>query len=351
MDLLPSEFVKYASLASVSTKRISEIIGVDLMQFTPANDKDISSRQQALDNEINIENWQILKSPSQKLLLKRIARRKVFQTSQVFCAENCQKASLVGTTAFNSILFEGYANQTDFIDSITEKFEGYQSVEQDLKYIQNLSSDEFFVLTALLELFIEKYPDPTGEWIPDELLVFTSESLLITINESEEKIEDQTWWQNWKEISNSSIPNVEDIETAILLLANKALVGMLDEVDGKEVFFIGQSLLWLIRSLVWWDRGFIIENDINKIQLYVFQASSLFALVVENNQNYSLFNIDGTDLPQLVSNFISDSTEGKTFETDEIQEEMHQKPKFCPNCGTPVIADSKFCANCGHKLT
>lgn len=351
MDLLPSEFVKYASLANVSTKRISEIIGADLMQFIPADDEDISSRQQALDDEINIENWRILESPSQRLLLKRIARRKVFQTSHLFCDESCQKISLVGTTRFNSILFESYANQTDFIDTITNKFEGYQSVEQDLKYIQNLSSEEFFVLTALLELFIEKYPDPTSEWIPDELIIFTSESLLTSINESEEKIEDQTWWQNWKEISNASIPNAEDIETAILQLTNKSLIGMLDEVDGKEVFFIGKSLLWLIRSLVWWDRGFIVENDTNKTQLYVFQASSLFALVAENNQNYSLFNIDGIDLPQLVSNFINDSQEDKTSVTEEIQEEKQQKPKFCPNCGTPIIADSKFCANCGHKLT
>jgi V8-like Glu-specific endopeptidase len=27
------------------------------------------------------------------------------------------------------------------------------------------------------------------------------------------------------------------------------------------------------------------------------------------------------------------------------------KPKFCPNCGTPVIEGHAFCANCGNKLT
>ncbi len=29
---------------------------------------------------------------------------------------------------------------------------------------------------------------------------------------------------------------------------------------------------------------------------------------------------------------------------------IEDKPKFCPNCGTPVDFDSKFCSNCGNKL-
>ena len=29
---------------------------------------------------------------------------------------------------------------------------------------------------------------------------------------------------------------------------------------------------------------------------------------------------------------------------------QQDKPKFCPNCGTPTDNDSNFCTNCGNKL-
>lgn len=29
---------------------------------------------------------------------------------------------------------------------------------------------------------------------------------------------------------------------------------------------------------------------------------------------------------------------------------VDDKPKFCPNCGTPIDEGSKFCTNCGNKL-
>ncbi|WP_111706594.1 zinc ribbon domain-containing protein [Lutibacter citreus] len=39
------------------------------------------------------------------------------------------------------------------------------------------------------------------------------------------------------------------------------------------------------------------------------------------------------------------------YDDDDINnDEMEKRPKFCANCGTPVIKDSKFCANCGNKL-
>ena len=350
MDLLPSEFVTYATQANVSLNRIQEIIGRDLMQLKLADGEDVSWRETPSKDEISIENLELLENPSQIFTFKKIARRAVFQEYKLFCNSKCDKLSLVGTTSFNSVIYNAFSSQESFIKEITEVFKLYPSIDQELKKIPNLSYDEFFVLLAILELFIEKYPNPNTDWTPNELLVFTKESLLKIIIDSDEKIEDQTWWQHWKEIAKSTIPDSEAIETAMFLLANKELIGLLDEVEGEDVFFIGQSLLWLIRSFAWWDRGFILENDTNKTQLYVFQASSLFALIVEDKTQYSLFNLAGKDLPKLVSNFINfsadttDSLEERKIETTTI------KLNFCPNCGSPVIAGASFCANCGTNL-
>lgn len=314
MELLPSEFVAYATQADISLNRIQQIIGSDLMQLKLADGEDVSWREIPEMDDLSIENWELLGNPSQVFTFKKIARRTVFQEYQLFCDVKNDKLSLVGTTPFNSIIFNEFSSQESFIKDITAVFKLYPGIDQELKYLPNLSQDEFFVLVALLELFIGKYPSPNTDWTPNELLVFTKESLLQIIADSDEKIEDQTWWQHWREITGSIIPDSEAIETAMLLLANKELIGVLDEVEGQDVFFIGQSLLWYIRALVWWDRGFILENDDNKTQLYVFQASSLFALIVENNSHYNLFNLDGDDLPKLVSNFINFSTETRHYQ-------------------------------------
>ena len=344
MDLLPSEFISYARYAKVSNAKITQIIGHELMNFLPASEEDLVSREIPQNNEIPIKNWKLLEKPTHVFSFKKIARRDVFQAYQLFYEKSNDKLTLVGTNRFNAVLFEAYSSQTNFIKDISEKYEHYERINQDLNAIQQLSSDEFFVFTALLELFTEKYPTPNTDWSPDELLVFTKESLLKIISDSEEKLEDQTWWQHWQKINEIAVPNNDNLETAILLLANKGFVGILDDINGKEVFFIGQSLVWILRSLVWWDLGFVIENEQNKTKLFVLQASALFALIVEDNQNFSLFNIEGAQLPKLLSNFMNDSDE-KNTETDS------KKLNFCPNCGAPVISEAKFCANCGNKLT
>lgn len=351
MELLPSEFINYASYANVSFDRITQIIGLDLMDFAPAREEDMASREVPKNDEIPIRNWELLEKPTQVLSFKRIVRRDVFQAYQLFYEQNKDKLTLVGTSRFNSILFEAYPSQSDFIKNISEKFENYQSIDQDFKSIQHLSSDEFFVLIALLELFIEKYPTPTIDWLPNELLVFTKESLLQIIVDSEKKIENQTWWQHWKKINETSIPNVDNLEIAILLLANKGFVGILDDVEGKEVFFIGQSLVWFLRALVWWDLGFIIENKEAKIQLFVLQATSLFAIVIENNQNFSLFNINGNQLSKLTSNFMNYNENLNETTTEEKLNKTTPKINFCQNCGTPLIKGTKFCGNCGSKIS
>ena len=62
---------------------------------------------------------------------------------------------------------------------------------------------------------------------------------------------------------------------------------------------------------------------------------------------------------ELLGNSITDSDETLTQDENySLAEEFAQengiiiedKPKFCPNCGTPFDDGSKFCTNCGNKL-
>ncbi len=342
MELLPTEFITFAKFAKVSEKTIQSIIGINLMNLKIIeNADDMNWRAVPSTNDISLKNWEVLENYQKIIQLKNIARRQVFQTNKLFCSEDFNTISSVAVTEQNSIKFTEYYSKKDFIESLTNPFLSIQSVDQKLKLLEGLSSIEFFVIVALIELFLSKYSYPDSNWIPDELITFSSNSIQEIIKESEHKIEDQTWWQHWNAISNVEIPNTEAINTALLLLQTKALIGNTNDVEDN--YFIGKSLLWLIRSIAWWDKGFVLES--NNYSLYVFQASSLF-IVLKEDETYSLINVEGIDLPTIIENFISltdELVENKQPETTKII-------KFCPNCGEPVIKGAKFCVNCGNKL-
>ncbi len=345
MELLPQEFIGFAKYMNVSDTTIVKLIGDNLSQSVVSSLKDLTWREIPSKESLNIENWELLEKSSKVLSLKKVARREVFQDYQLFCNLKCEYLSLVGVTRHNAILFEEY-NKNEFMINLVDKYKNFQSIDQDLKSIENLSKNEWFILVALLEFFLEKYPTPDSNWEPDELLIFTQNSLIKIIEDSENRTEDQTWWQHWKKISKHEVPNSVDIETAILMLASKRLIGYMERVEGEELYYIGQDLVWQIRSLAWWDRGFIIEDSINNISLYLLEASSLFVLVNENDTNYSLFNIDGVDLESVIDNFIS-----LDRENPEIVNEVQQnKQCFCINCGKELPVGAKFCPYCGNKV-
>jgi len=75
--------------------------------------------------------------------------------------------------------------------------------------------------------------------------------------------------------------------------------------------------------------------------------------------NCPYLNITGYQYPVLIQNKTIENCMIKLeYEEDEEHEEKEEeqekeenvKPKFCPNCGTPVISEALFCANCGNKL-
>ncbi len=349
MELLPQEFMGFAKYNNLSDTTIRRLIGDDLLQTTAVDSENLTWRDTPSKESLNVENWKLLEKPSKEFRLKKIARREIFQEYKLFCDNKCEYLSMVGTTKYDAILFEEYNNKNKFIRSLVDKYKDFQSVDQELKSIESISEDEWFIIVALLELFLEKYPTPDANWKPTELLVFTQNSLIQIIKESENRIEDQTWWQHWKKISKHEIPNKGDIETAILMLASKRLIGYMDSVEGEDVYYIGQGLLWLIRSLSWWDRGFIIENRVNNVSLYLLQASALFILINENNTSYSLLNIDGVDLERIIGNFIGLDRKNIDTTNPEIIKEQN-KQRFCTNCGKQLPEGSKFCPFCGTKV-
>jgi len=346
MELLPQEFINFARYANISTTTIDRLIGNDLSESVGVNVEELRYRE-LLDNEsLSMANWKLLEKPSKILLLKKIARRDIFQEYKLFCDNKCKYITLLGITKYNAILFEEYDNKNKFVHELVDKYKTYQTIDQDLTSIENLTKDEWFIIVALIELFLEKYPTPDSKWEPTELLLFTQNSLIQIINESEDKIEDQTWWQHWKKISKDKIPNKDDIEIAILMLANRKLVGYMSDEEGEDVYYIGQGLLWMIRSLSWWDRGFVIEDTINNVSFYLLEASSLFILINDNDVAYSLINIDGgTNLQNVIDNFLLlDNKKSSKIIKEQI------KQRFCTNCGKELLEGAKFCSNCGAKV-
>ncbi|MGJ8743271.1 zinc ribbon domain-containing protein [Polaribacter sp.] len=347
MEYLPHEFVQFAQKKGVSENAILNLLGAEFSNSTLADDEDISWRKIPDIDSLDDENWRLLENFSKVYQLKKIARRRVFSSNNLYYNQTLDKVSLFEFNKYNAIRFETFKTKKEFVDNLTEKYVPYKSFAYKLPQLNNLSKDEWFIIVSLLELFIEKNPIPNSTYTPDELFVFTPDSLLQLIKNSSQRKEEYTWWGHWQKLSEHKIPTIEEIETAILVLVNKALAGYLEQSEKEDVYFVGKELVGIMNALAWWDRGFVIESEPIATKLYLFQADSLFVLVNENNKNYSLFNIDGEQLPNLLSNFMNVADKPNTAID---QKEPRKKINFCSNCGSSVIPGTKFCSNCGNKL-
>lgn len=363
LELLPSEFVKLAQFAEVSEKSLLTLLGKTLYPSQKELDNDQVAWRSIPDKEaLQIENWKLIEQADRTFELTKIAMRRRIQKYSLFTNRNLTYFTQIGISEHNAVLYQDYKNPSEFTGELTGKYRDIESVDQDLKIIENLTEDEFRVFLALVENFISLYPVPKSDWVPDELLLFTAESLSKTVHESAGKSDSETWWKHWQKLHDSKMPGEKQLETACFTLSQKQLIGYMDDIDIKNVFFVTKNLLWLIRAIAWWDRGFILSDPANNIKLTFIEASSLFVIFNDRDKYFSLFNIGGKELETIILNFLSyDKIREETFdETKETpvpkikkETEIETKdpsPNFCFQCGKPVLPKAKFCINCGVKL-
>jgi hypothetical protein len=313
--------------------------------------QDLSWRELPILEDLQ-DNFQVLKIPAIYLEYKKIQRRTVIQTYQMFGDKTSEKLTLLGTTPQNTVRFESFNSYTDFEHFATNALVDYPAMDFQNTSIRHLSADAFQVFTLLVELFIEKYPTPTQDWEPDELLTFTSDSLTRIMQDSNMRTHENTWWQHWKKLTNQTDPTQETLELGIVQLAHKELIGYIVEVEGQDVYFIGKDLTWYIRGIVWWDKGLMLSNSVNNTQFITIASSALFVIVTEGDNDFSIFNVDGITLQKYLKKYIEIAV-NPTQEKATLKEEVvdRSQPIFCSQCGNKLTRGARFCSNCGNKIT
>lgn len=350
MELLSTEFRNLAKEAGLSDKRLINLIGSDFYDMEIAENQDVSWRKLP-----NLEDFQysfeILKSPAISLEYKKINKRTVVQTYRMFGDSKGETWVLLGTTPYNTLRFETFNNYKDFEHFTTNILVDYPAMDFQNTSIRHLSSDAFQVFALLVELFIEKYPTPTSDWEPDELLTFTADSLTRILQDSNLRFQENTWWQHWKQLTKQTDLSLDTIELGIAQLAHKELIGFIDEVEGQDVYFIGKNLTWYIRGIVWWDKGLMLSNPNNNTRFISIAASAIFVIIIEGDNDYSIFNIDGVTQQKYLKKYleIALNPNPEVLNPDEVEPE-NSKPLFCSQCGNKLTKGAKFCSNCGSKI-
>lgn len=351
MELLATEFKELALKAGLSDERLINLIGEEFYEMELALDQDLSWRKLPFLEDFQ-DNLQLLKSPVISLEYKKIHRRAVIQTYQLYGDTTGEIVSLLGTTPQNTIRFEPFTSYSDFEHFATNAVLDYPAMDFQNTSIRHLSADAFQVFVLLVELFIEKYPTPTQDWEPNELLTFTTDSLMRIMQDSNMRTHENTWWQHWKKLTNQTELTNETLELGIAQLAHKELIGYIDEIEGQDVYFIGKDLTWYIRGIVWWDKGFMLSNTINNTQFITIAASALFVIVTEGDNDFSIFNVDGKTLQKYLKKYLEIAV-NPMQEHANLKEEVvnSSQPVFCSQCGNKLTEGAKFCSNCGNKIT
>lgn len=350
MELLSTEFRDLAKAAGLSDERLINLIGADFYDMELALDQDLAWRK--LPNLEDLQDsFQVLKSPAISLEYKKINRRTVIQTYQMFSDSKGEGWVLLGATPHNTLRFETFSSYNDFEYFATNILVDYPAMDFQNTSIRHLSADAFQVFALLVELFIEKYPTPTSDWEPDTLLTFTVDSLTRIMQDSNLRSQENTWWQHWKQLTKQTDLSLDTIELGIAQLAHKELIGFIDEVEGQDVYFIGKDLTWYIRGIVWWDKGLMLSNPNNNTRFITIAASALFVIIIEGDNDFSIFNIDGVTQQKYLKKYI-DIAINPSSEKATSKEEVFDSPKpiYCSQCGNKLTEGAIFCSKCGHKI-
>ncbi len=348
MELLSTEFINLARSCGLTDEQIVNLIGGEFFNLKITSEQDVTWRE--IPNSETLKKFVTLLTHAEpELVLQIIKKRTILQTYQLKTNTLLNEFSLLGKTPHYTLRLETFSNYSDFDAFLTRNYLDYPAMDFQNTSVRHLTADAFQVLTLLIELFVEKYPSPETNWEPEELLTFTAASLKLILEDSYQRIGENTWYQHWKRMTGKKDPNEESIELGMAYLAQMELIGYLDDVDGQDVFFVGETLTWYIRGIAWWDRGFSIQNKNQKTVFTLFEASALFVLISEGEDDFSLFNIDGKTLQSYIKRYLEISMKSKE-ETQSKAETSTVVSKFCSQCGSKIETEARFCHNCGNQI-
>lgn len=354
MELLSFELIQLAKGEGIAEDIIRQIIrqaiGPELASMRSEAGEDLSWRQLQRTPDL-ADNLQLLSKGKASVFFSKIAKRQVSQAYQVFLDSQSPTCTLIGKTLNNTIRLEAFQTYEEFEEFSISSFSDFPLLPISLEALNHLGKSEFKVLMLLVELFIRTYPDPDLDWEPDGELTFDLKELMALAESAEEVENSETWWRHLGQFTDLNPVSQSEVETGIAMLAFKELVAEMEEDIATDRYYIGNELVWFIRSLAWWDRGFLITDEGTASEFLLIQASGLFVITIDQGKNFGIVHLSPGDLKNHLRKYIQlirTNQEIKPLE-EPIPSES-QSPKFCHNCGAKLIPAAKFCMSCGTKI-
>lgn len=350
MELLSFELIQLAKREGIAEDKIRQIIGPELASMRSEAGEDLSWRQLPSSSDL-ADNLQLLLKGKYPVFLSKIAKRQISQAYQAFLDSQSDTYTLIGKTPNNTIRLEAFQTYEEFEEFSIGPFSDFSLLPISLEALNQLGKSEFQVLMLLVELFIRTYPDPDLDWEPDGELTFDVKELM-TLAESAEEVENtDTWWRHLGQLTDLNPVSQSELEAGIALLALKELVAEMEEDIAIDRYYIGKDLLWFIRSLAWWDRGFLITDDMTASEFLLIQASGLFVITIDQGKNFGIVHLSPGDLKNHFIKYIQlIRANRETSPVEKPFQSQSQAARFCHNCGAKLISAAKFCMSCGTKI-
>lgn len=281
---------------------------------------------------------EVLVQGSWLLTVERMARRKTHDRWQIYSLKKTNWIAAFSTSGA-MIDLTWFEDGDAFLQWLSEDYQNFSLPEIPTMETGTMSLVEWGLQCGLCDQFLRIYPHPNIDWTPDQLLVFTIDSLRLDMKQKGGWTDAWAWMLPLPSFSDA------DLEEVILMWCNESRLGELDMPDNSSVYTIGNSWLWLTRAMAWWDKGFMLTLPKQKEKLYIVQATALWA--IGNDGRYvEATALAGSELQRLLTGFL-----GKHLGLNSKQPtKAAVSNAFCPSCGKAVGAEDKFCRSCGAKL-
>lgn len=225
------------------------------------------------------------------------------------------------------------------------------------------------VLLALAALFLERFPDPDPNWVPNSPIVFGEEDVrrhLVTgyLGESPDSLMSAVGrWLDHRWVALAA----DDVDEQLAVMAFRRWIGIgptdepLPEGSpriGPDDYWIGHELTWWLRCLAWWDKSLVLRSPQDRF--VVVQATHLYEFArVEDRFRFGPIGPDRLlARAQEVLRGAEPWGEAAKPEpppvtppvTPPVVSPPVAKPKFCRRCGGALREGAAFCPSCGAKL-
>ncbi len=308
IKLLPGELKQLIQASLIDVMEAPEFLRACLEEQSDSTRTLLRLREESgLDHTSLARHLGTLASPVSLFELQRVSRRRPTDRSWVCLPRPGERGVTALMEADNGdsslLLFE---TAGEWLRWVMEGFDLLPLPAIPLLELPPMPAEAWVVFAAFCDEFLARDPAPGQSRDP---MCFTAERLAARLRSSDAA--GDSWMSGFRAVTGETNPgpDPDNLEPILWLQSSEGLLGVEEDRKGVARFRLSQRLMWLVRNLALWDRGFWISSPRDPDNSFlVVQANGLWVVrkgtTAEGTVMYKLDGVSGDELSSAFAEWV-----------------------------------------------